>query len=41
MEEHWYRKDNILIECREFLAQDPNEYLLRFRKYSRKYAYFK
>ena len=30
MEEHWYRKDNILIGCREFLVQDPNGYLLRF-----------
>lgn len=30
MEEHWYRKDNILMGCREFLVQDPNGYLLRF-----------
>ena len=30
MEDHWYRKDNILIGCREFLVQDPNGYLLRF-----------
>ena len=30
MEDHWYRKDNILMGCREFLAQDPNGYLLRF-----------
>ena len=30
MEDHWYRKDNILIGCREFLLQDPNGYLLRF-----------
>ena len=30
MEENWYRKDNILIGCKEFLVQDPNGYLLRF-----------
>lgn len=30
MEEHWYRKENILMRCREFLVQDPNGYLLRF-----------
>lgn len=30
MEENWYRKDNILMGCREFLVQDPNGYLLRF-----------
>ena len=30
MEEHWYRKDNILMGCKEFLVQDPNGYLLRF-----------
>lgn len=30
MEDHWYRKDNILMGCREFLLQDPNGYLLRF-----------
>ena len=30
MEEHWYRKDNILMGCREFLVQDPNGYVLRF-----------
>lgn len=30
MEEHWYRKDNILMVCKEFLVQDPNGYLLRF-----------
>ena len=30
MEEHWYRKDNVLMGCREFLVQDPNGYLLRF-----------
>jgi len=22
MEEHWYRKENILMRCREFLVQD-------------------
>ena len=30
MEDHWYRKDNILMGCREFLVQDPNGYLIRF-----------
>lgn len=30
IEEHWYRKDNTLMGCREFLVQDPNGYLLRF-----------
>ena len=30
MEEHWYRKENILMGCREFLVQDSNGYLLRF-----------
>ena len=30
LEDHWYRKDNILMGCREFLVQDPNGYLLRF-----------
>lgn len=32
IEEHWYRKDNILIGCKEFLVQDPNGYVLRFSK---------
>jgi len=30
MEEHWYRKDNVLMGCKEFLVQDPNGYVLRF-----------
>ena len=30
MEDHWYRKDDELLGCREFLVQDPNGYLLRF-----------
>ena len=30
MEEHWYRKDENLMGCKEFLVQDPNGYLLRF-----------
>jgi len=30
MEEHWYRKENVLMGCKEFLVQDPNGYLLRF-----------
>lgn len=29
MEEHWYRKDNTMLGCKEFLVQDPNGYLLR------------
>ena len=32
MEEHWYRKDNVLMGCKEFLVQDPNSYVLRFSK---------
>lgn len=32
IEEHWYRKDNILMGCKEFLVQDPNGYVLRFSK---------
>lgn len=30
MEEHWYRKDEELLGCKEFLVQDPNGYVLRF-----------
>ena len=30
IEEHCYRKDNILTGCKEFLVQDPNGYVLRF-----------
>ncbi len=30
MEENWYRKDNVLMGCKEFLVQDSNGYLLRF-----------
>lgn len=30
VEEHWYRKDNILLGNKEFLVKDPNGYLLRF-----------
>lgn len=30
IEDHWYRKGNTLLGCREFLVQDPNGYLLRF-----------
>ena len=30
MEEHWYRKEDVLMGCKEFLVQDPNGYLLRF-----------
>lgn len=30
MEDHWYRKDEVLMGCREFLVQDPNGFVLRF-----------
>ena len=30
VEEHWYRKDNVLLGNKEFLVKDPNGYLLRF-----------
>lgn len=30
IEEHWYRKDDEMLGCKEFLVQDPNGYLLRF-----------
>ena len=30
MEDHWYRKDDVLMGCREFLVQDPNGFVLRF-----------
>jgi len=30
IEEHWYRKDNVLLGNKEFLVKDPNGYLLRF-----------
>lgn len=29
-EDSWYRQDNKLLGCREFLVQDPDGYLLRF-----------
>lgn len=29
-EENWYRQDDKLWGCREFLVQDPDGYLLRF-----------
>lgn len=28
--DNWYRKENKLIGCREFLVKDPDGYLLRF-----------
>lgn len=31
MEENWYRKENKLLGCKEFLVQDPDGYLLRFQ----------
>lgn len=30
LEEAWYRRDTILLGCRQFLIQDPDGYLLRF-----------
>lgn len=30
IEENWYRKDNVLMGCKEFLVQDPNGFVLRF-----------
>lgn len=31
MEENWYREDDKLLGCKEFLVQDPDGYLLRFQ----------
>ena len=30
IEEHFYKKDDTILGCKEFLVQDPNGYLLRF-----------
>ena len=30
IEEHWYRKDDVIMGCKEFLVKDPNGFLLRF-----------
>ena len=30
LKDNWYRKNNKLLGCREFLIQDPDGYLLRF-----------
>lgn len=30
MKENWYRQDNYLLGCKEFLVLDPNGYCLRF-----------
>lgn len=32
IEENWYRQDDKLLGCKEFLVQDPDGYLLRFSK---------
>lgn len=32
MEENWYREDDKLLGCKEFLVQDPDGYLLRFQE---------
>ncbi len=29
-EQNWYKKNNKLLGCKEFLVQDPDGYLLRF-----------
>lgn len=31
IEENWYREDDKLLGCKEFLIQDPDGYLLRFQ----------
>lgn len=30
LEDAWYRRDGVLLGCRQFLVQDPDGYLLRF-----------
>ncbi len=30
LEDAWYRRDAVLLGCRQFLIQDPDGYLLRF-----------
>lgn len=30
LKDSWYRKDDVLLGCREFLVMDPDGYLLRF-----------
>lgn len=30
LKDNWYKKEDKLIGCREFLVQDPDGYLLRF-----------
>ncbi len=30
LEDAWYRRDAVLLGCRQFLVQDPDGYLLRF-----------
>lgn len=32
MEENWYRENNQLLGCKEFLVQDPDGYLFRFQE---------
>jgi len=29
-DEKWYRKDDVEVRNRQFLVQDPNDYMLRF-----------
>jgi catechol 2,3-dioxygenase-like lactoylglutathione lyase family enzyme len=30
LEEKWYRREDMLLGCRQFIVQDPDGYLLRF-----------
>lgn len=30
LEDAWYRREDVLLGCRQFLVQDPDGYLLRF-----------
>jgi catechol 2,3-dioxygenase-like lactoylglutathione lyase family enzyme len=32
LEEKWYRRDDTLLGCRQFIVQDPDGYLLRFQQ---------
>ena len=32
LEEKWYRRDTVLLGCKQFIVQDPDGYLLRFSK---------
>ena len=32
LEEKWYRREDTLLGCRQFIVQDPDGYLLRFQQ---------